>query len=133
MYFSFLASHTLKHPTPTFLEQHHHPDKTIHEDSMIIIDPQESAASEEFQSFSPSKFEDESKFIAEQERTDPLETTSSRALEILKRVTDKLHGKDFTEHDTTVLDIPSQVQRLIEAARAPENLSQCYIGWCPFW
>jgi hypothetical protein len=90
------------------------------------------STSEEFQSYSsPSKFEDESKLIEEQERTDQAEIKSSKAIEILKRITDKLHGKEFIEHE--VLDITPQVQRLIEVATAPENLSQCYIGWCSFW
>ena len=116
----------------SFLEQRHHPHVGGLKDS-VAPDHLESTASEKFQSFSPSKFEDESKLIEEQEKTEKMEIISSKALEILKRVTDKLHGKDFADHDTAVLDVPSQVQRLIEAAQAPENLSQCYIGWCPFW
>lgn len=31
------------------------------------------------------------------------------------------------------LPVPVQVDRLITEAMKPENLSQAYIGWCPFW
>ena len=31
------------------------------------------------------------------------------------------------------LDVDQQVHRLICAAMAHENLSQCFIGWCPWW
>eukprot|EP00755_Sulcionema_specki_P032510 Sspe_Gene.19787::Locus_7227_Transcript_1_1_Confidence_1.000_Length_7617::g.19787::m.19787/K07203/MTOR, FRAP, TOR; serine/threonine-protein kinase mTOR len=31
------------------------------------------------------------------------------------------------------LDVADQVDRLVETARALDNLAQCYVGWCPFW
>ena len=59
------------------------------------------------------------------------EQLNSRALEITQRILDKLTGRDF-ENDH-VLNVPNQVDRLIHQATASENLSQCYLGWCPFW
>ncbi|CAG8552522.1 7121_t:CDS:10 [Diversispora eburnea] len=50
-------------------------------------------------------------------------TTNRRARDIINRISNKL----------TELDVPSQVERLIQQARSIENLCQCYIGWCAFW
>ena len=61
----------------------------------------------------------------------------------MRRVSDKLHGKDFyssatgdpTEPapaDCETLDVPDQVQRLIEQATDVINLSQAYVGWCRY-
>ena len=36
-------------------------------------------------------------------------------------------GKDFKPNQ--VLDVPSQVEKLIQQAISVENLCQCYIGW----
>uniref|UniRef100_T1ISC3 Serine/threonine-protein kinase TOR n=1 Tax=Strigamia maritima TaxID=126957 RepID=T1ISC3_STRMM len=55
---------------------------------------------------------------------------NKKALQIIKRVREKLTGRDFS-HDET-LDIPNQVDLLIKQATSHENLCQCYIGWCPF-
>eukprot|EP01105_Mastigella_eilhardi_P021948 TRINITY_DN5365_c0_g1_i1.p1 TRINITY_DN5365_c0_g1~~TRINITY_DN5365_c0_g1_i1.p1 ORF type:complete len:2426 (-),score=601.66 TRINITY_DN5365_c0_g1_i1:7080-14204(-) len=57
------------------------------------------------------------------------EVTNQRAVSVIKRVSQKLTGRDFGE----VLDVPSQVDKLIKQATSHENLCQCYIGWCPFW
>jgi FKBP12-rapamycin complex-associated protein len=46
-------------------------------------------------------------------------------------VASKLRGRDFSKEQS--LDVPQQVQRLIDQATSHENLCQCYIGWCPFW
>lgn len=62
---------------------------------------------------------------------------NERAVTVMKRMSDKLTGRDFLadglagagESDT----ISSQVQRLIAQATSHENLCQSYIGWCPFW
>jgi FKBP12-rapamycin complex-associated protein len=57
----------------------------------------------------------------------------------IDRVQAKLTGRDFIQTRTkgaateAGLAVPDQVQRLIEAATAPENLSQVFMGWCPFW
>jgi hypothetical protein len=46
----------------------------------------------------------------------------------------KLTGRDFyDEGETEALDVPKQVDRLIDEATSTFNLCQCYIGWCPFW
>jgi len=59
------------------------------------------------------------------------EILNERAVTVILRVSKKLTGRDFS--DTTQLDVPAQVQRLIEQATNSENLCQCYMGWCPFW
>lgn len=41
------------------------------------------------------------------------------------RTSGDLEGNAFT--------VQSQVQRLVEHASSHENLSQLYVGWCPFW
>jgi FKBP12-rapamycin complex-associated protein len=59
------------------------------------------------------------------------EILNVRAVEVIHRVRDKLTGKDFLGEDA--LDVIKQVNRLILQASSWENLSQCYVGWCPFW
>ena len=49
----------------------------------------------------------------------------------LERVSDKLKGTDFNKNEE--LKIYEQIQRLITQATSHENLSQSYLGWCPFW
>ena len=56
---------------------------------------------------------------------------NQKALEVLDRVVEKLTGRDFS--DTKELSVIEQVDRLIREARSVKNLSQSYIGWCPFW
>jgi FKBP12-rapamycin complex-associated protein len=58
------------------------------------------------------------------------EVLNERALQVINRVSKKLTGRDFSNE---TLDVPAQVQRLIDQATSHENLCQCYIGWCPFW
>ncbi|CAF3785120.1 unnamed protein product, partial [Rotaria sp. Silwood1] len=53
-----------------------------------------------------------------------------RAVEIMNRVREKLTGNDF--HREQPVDIPTQVELLIQQATCHENLCQLYIGWCPF-
>jgi FKBP12-rapamycin complex-associated protein len=50
---------------------------------------------------------------------------------VLERITDKLQGTDFQKN--TQLDVKNQVEKLIKQATSHENLSQSYMGWCPFW
>ena len=61
---------------------------------------------------------------------------NERAVAVMQRMIDKLSGRDFAHEAGAAGDVDSvavQVQRLIEAATLPENLSASYIGWCPFW
>lgn len=71
-------------------------------------------------------------------------TINQRALSVINRISNKLNGRDFDEELTiergdavdeelVPLDIPDQVQRLIEQATSNANLCQCYVGWCAFW
>lgn len=59
------------------------------------------------------------------------EAQNARALEVLDRVSQKLHGRDFKPEQE--LDTNSQVNKLIMEATRLENLCQHYIGWCSFW
>ncbi|XP_066601544.1 serine/threonine-protein kinase mTOR [Prorops nasuta] len=59
------------------------------------------------------------------------EALNKKALTIINRVRDKLTGRDFSHEET--LSVQRQVDLLIQQATNNENLSQCYIGWCPFW
>ncbi|EFJ44271.1 target of rapamycin, growth-regulatory PI3K-like protein kinase [Volvox carteri f. nagariensis] len=72
---------------------------------------------------------------------DANEVLNTRAVEVMKRMSDKLMGRDYApevsvgggaggvEPDS----VAAQVQRLIHQAVNHENLCQSYIGWCPFW
>jgi FKBP12-rapamycin complex-associated protein len=59
------------------------------------------------------------------------ELLNKKAVEVLDRVMEKLTGNDF--NDRKELGVIEQVDRLIKEARSIKNLSQSYIGWCPFW
>ncbi|ORZ10331.1 phosphatidylinositol kinase Tor2 [Lobosporangium transversale] len=59
------------------------------------------------------------------------EQLNQRAVSIINRVTNKLTGRDFKPDKP--LDVPSQVEKLIQQASSYENLCQCWIGWCAFW
>ncbi|BGP15830.1 hypothetical protein JCM10213_005686 [Rhodosporidiobolus nylandii] len=56
---------------------------------------------------------------------------NARAVQVVERVQQKLTGRDFKP--TVVLSVNDQVDKLIAQATSLENLSQCFIGWCPFW
>ena len=76
-----------------------------------------------------------------------------KALSVIARIEAKLLGKDFEVPGKDggfglsggvgtglsgvgvggVLDVRSQVERLIVEATSHVNLCQCYVGWCPFW
>ncbi|XP_063917186.1 serine/threonine-protein kinase mTOR isoform X2 [Zophobas morio] len=62
---------------------------------------------------------------------EPQHEVNARAVIIINRVRDKLTANDFGTEEP--LTIPKQVDLLIQQATSNENLSQCYIGWCPFW
>ncbi|KAF2235412.1 phosphatidylinositol 3-kinase tor2 [Viridothelium virens] len=59
------------------------------------------------------------------------EVQNARALQVLKRVRDKLTGRDFKPEEE--LKIEDQVEKLLQEATSLENLCQHYIGWCSFW
>ena len=50
---------------------------------------------------------------------------------VLNRINEKLTGTDF--NNKIPLDVPEQIDRLINQATSNENLAQSYLGWCPFW
>ena len=50
---------------------------------------------------------------------------------MLNRIKEKLTGTDF--NNKKPLDVPEQINRLINQAISDENLSQLYLGWSPFW
>ena len=62
---------------------------------------------------------------------DNVEETNRKAILVLKRVKDKLTGKDFG--DMITIDEVTQVDLLIKQATSSENLCQCFIGWCAWW
>lgn len=64
------------------------------------------------------------------------EVLNERAVGVMKRMADKLTGRDFpldlrNGYDADSINI--QVNRLIVNATMSSNLSASYIGWCPFW
>ncbi|KAM0787611.1 hypothetical protein ACM66B_003678 [Microbotryomycetes sp. NB124-2] len=62
---------------------------------------------------------------------DAVDQINNRAVQVVERVQQKLTGRDFKP--TVVLSVNEQVDKLIAQATSLENLSQCFIGWCPFW
>lgn len=68
---------------------------------------------------------------------DATEVLNERAVTVMKRMSDKLTGRDaVAEGGVAPADadsVPAQVQRLIALAMSNEALCQSYIGWCPFW
>lgn len=60
-----------------------------------------------------------------------LEIRNARAALVLKRITDKLTGNDIKRLQK--LEVPNQVDKLIQQATSVENLCQHFIGWCSFW
>lgn len=55
------------------------------------------------------------------------EALNKKALVIIKRVREKLTGRDFLNEE--MLTVQKQVDLLIQQATSNENLCQCYIGW----
>jgi serine/threonine-protein kinase mTOR len=69
---------------------------------------------------------------------DATEALNERAVTVMRRMGDKLTGRDFSPDGGVALigdpdSVPQQVQRLVAAATSHENLCQSYIGWCAFW
>ena len=63
----------------------------------------------------------------------PQEAQNEKALAVVRRVQDKLTGRDFASTGGEVLGVEEQVQNLILEATSNENLSGLFIGWCSFW
>ena len=59
------------------------------------------------------------------------EARNQRALEVVRRIQNKLSGRDFNPNLT--LAVPDQVERLVQDATCVENLCVAFIGWCAFW
>eukprot|EP00471_Norrisiella_sphaerica_P000306 CAMPEP_0184486668 /NCGR_PEP_ID=MMETSP0113_2-20130426/8143_1 /TAXON_ID=91329 /ORGANISM="Norrisiella sphaerica, Strain BC52" /LENGTH=1615 /DNA_ID=CAMNT_0026868649 /DNA_START=27 /DNA_END=4875 /DNA_ORIENTATION=+ len=53
------------------------------------------------------------------------------AVRVVTRVENKLTGRDFGALGHTVLDVSTQVQKLIHQATSHKNLCQCYMGGVP--
>ena len=56
---------------------------------------------------------------------------NARAVQVIERVSSKLRGTDFNTQ--IPLDVPEQVNRLIDQARSAENLCLLYTGWSASW
>lgn len=56
---------------------------------------------------------------------------NKRALEVVRRIQNKLNGRDFNPNVS--LSVPEQIQRLVQEATSLENLCVAFIGWCSFW
>ena len=76
---------------------------------------------------------DERQLYNELEEKDDIESDDLNQIAkiVLERISDKLNGTDFNKNEE--LKVKEQVRRLIEQATSHENLSQSYLGWCPFW
>ena len=62
---------------------------------------------------------------------DVQETQNERAMQVLRRVKEKLTGHDFKPEEELTFIL--QVDKLLTEATKLENLCQHYIGWCSFW
>ncbi|KAJ3445014.1 serine/threonine-protein kinase mtor [Anaeramoeba flamelloides] len=60
-----------------------------------------------------------------------IEDINKKAIKVIKRINHKLTGRDFDNRK--ILNESQQVERLIQQAASNGNLSQCYLGWCPYW
>jgi FKBP12-rapamycin complex-associated protein len=72
------------------------------------------------------------------------ENLNVQAVAVLSRVNEKLSGSDRMAYrvgglnpqaalKTPLMNVRQQVAKLIDEAENRENLSQSYLGWCPFW
>jgi FKBP12-rapamycin complex-associated protein len=53
---------------------------------------------------------------------------NKRALEVVRRIQNKLNGRDFNPNVS--LTVPEQIQKLVQEATSLENLCVAFIGWC---
>ena len=76
---------------------------------------------------------DERQLYNELEEKDDIESDELNQIAkiVLERIADKLNGTDFNNNEE--LKVAEQVRRLINQATSHVNLSQSYLGWCPFW
>lgn len=83
-------------------------------------------------------FANESELI-QRENTQP-DAINELAIQVLNRVQSKLTGNVSLQMSLTVgrdfkptleLNVPTQVDKLIEQAHSLENLCILYVGWCP--
>ena len=76
---------------------------------------------------------EERKLLYYYEENDEIEEEdlNKAAQNVIKRIREKLNGTDF--NNKKPLEVPEQITRLIHEAVSPENLSQLYLGWNPFW
>jgi len=58
---------------------------------------------------------------------------NEKAVDVLKRISQKLRGRDFWDIDRREYTVDEQVHKLILQATSHENLAQAYLGWCPLW
>merc|ERR1740123_2274543 len=58
---------------------------------------------------------------------------NEKAVDVLKRIDQKLKGRDFWDIDRREYTVDEQVHNLILQATSHENLAQAYLGWCPLW
>ena len=90
--------------------------------------------------------------IMQQEKEDVRQKELNYIAEIvIMRISDKLRGLEFNsankpsieqegqnafggdKQQSSRKDVQEQVDILIKEATCHENLSSCYIGWCPYW
>ena len=67
---------------------------------------------------------------------DANEVLNERAVAVMKRMSHKLTGRDYSppgQSSPDSVSVETQVQHPILQATSHENLCQSYIGWCPFW
>ncbi|KII74537.1 Serine/threonine-protein kinase mTOR [Thelohanellus kitauei] len=70
-------------------------------------------------------------YCASNEKSYQQEILNKKAMSVINRIKDKLYGRDF--YQDQVVSVDTQVELLTKQATSIENLSQSYIGWCPFW
>jgi FKBP12-rapamycin complex-associated protein len=84
------------------------------------------------------------RFFAGPDEAAEQEALNEKGLAVIRRVQDKLTGRDFAPYQTThqwsghglaseSVGVAEQVDMLIAQATSNERLCQCFIGWCPFW
>jgi len=69
-----------------------------------------------------------------------MEELNEKAVEVIQRIQTKLNGTDYRGMEGQgiglvgeVMNPEEHVDQLIDQATSPYNLSQLYMGWCPFW
>lgn len=67
----------------------------------------------------------------ETEVGDRHEALNAKAISVIRRVSDKLSGNDFSGRGT--LDESSQVDLLFDQATSTENLASAFLGFCGYW